>query len=309
MTDEFTAYLEAKQSVDDRALHRPTFDCVVRALAERATARGDEPVRILEVGFGIGTMLERLIEWNAVPNFVEYAGVDINKKAIVAAQDRLTEQGFTREDGQLRYDGVEGHITLQCHAMDAFEFASEHQQEAVTQGEQAEPQFDLLIGMAFLDVVELDEAIETLLPLIAGGGYGYFPITFDGETIFRPADEADSEVIPAFHAAMDTPDRAGGSQTGRQLFDRLPAAGGKLLSAGGSDWVVTPTDEGYPGEEAEFLHHIISTIEKAVLTETPEAARPAESTVREWAERRRDQISAGDLSYVAHGYDHLIRMP
>lgn len=306
MTDEFIEYLAAKQSVDDRALHRPTFDCVVRALAARETARGDEPVRILEVGFGIGTMLERLIEWNALPATVEYVGVDINEDAIAVARSRLLDRGFTSEDDHLRYESKEGHIDLHCHATDAFGFATEKQQAAETQ---AKPQFDLLIGMAFLDVVELDTALDTLLPLISGGGYGYFPITFAGETLFRPAIETDSEVLSAYHAAMDAPDRAGNSQTGRQLFDRLPAAGGTLLSAGGSDWVVTPTESGYPAAESAFLHHIVSTIEEAVLTETPEKRRPAKSTVREWVEKRHTQIETGELIYVAHGYDHLIRMP
>lgn len=304
MTEAFIEYLAAKQTVDDRALHRPTFNAVVQALADRNAARGDEPVRILEVGFGIGTMLERLIEWNALPNSVEYVGVDINETAITTARERLAEQGFTKEGEQFRYDGVETTVALRCHEMDAFEFAAKEQSES-----QEKPQFDLLIGMAFLDVVDIDTAISELLPLIAGGGVGYFPITFDGETVFRPADPADSDLIEAYHAAMDQPDRPGGSNTGRQLFDRLSDAGGTLLAAGGSDWVVTPADDGYPADESEFLHYIVDTIEEAVLTESPEAKRPAESTVRAWANRRREQIEAGELVYVAHGYDHVIRMP
>ena len=110
---------------------------------------------------------------------------------------------------------------------------------------------------------------------------------------------------------MDAPDRPGGSQTGRRLFADLPAAGATHLAAGGSDWVVTPHEGGYPGDNAIFLRHIVDTVENALLTETPAAALAgvSDDAIRAWARRRHAQIDREELVYLAHNIDHLIRMP
>ena len=307
--DDFVSYLDAKRSVDDRALHRPTVDRLVAELDERAAARGEQPVRILEVGFGIGTMLERLRDWDVLPQRVEYVGVDIDKTNIAAAADRLTDGDF-EQTGPHQFSLVsdEATLTVDLQAADAFAFAADRHDPAV-----AGPQFDLLIGMAFLDIVPFERVAETLLPLLAGGGLGYFPITFDGVTDFRPVDDPalTATLLYSFHAAMDAPDRPGGSQTGRRLFAELPAAGADHLAAGGSDWVVTPRDDGYPSDEAIFLRHIVDTVEHALLTETPEATLDgvSDDAISAWARQRHAQIDHGELVYLAHNIDHLIRMP
>jgi len=180
-TDEFVEYLDAKRSVDDRALHRPTFDRLVAELDSRAATRGDEPVRICEVGFGIGTMLERLRAWDALPEHVEYVGVDIDEPNIAAAADRLSNGDFTQTGSrEFALENEESMLSVELHAADAFEFAADRHELAT-----AEPDFDLLIGMAFLDIVPFERVAEELLPLLAGGGLGYFPITFDGVTDLR----------------------------------------------------------------------------------------------------------------------------
>ena len=307
--DDFVRYLDAKRSVDDRALHRPTVDRLIAELDSRAAARGDRPVRILEVGFGIGTMLERLRAWDALPDRVEYVGVDIDEASIAAAADRLTDADF-EQTGSQRFSlaSDDATLTVELQAANAFAFAADRGDPTA-----AQPQFDLLIGMAFLDIVPFAQVAENLLPLLAGGGLGYFPITFDGVTDFRPVDDPalTATLLDGFHAAMDAPDRPGGSQTGRRLFTALPAAGADHLAAGGSDWVVTPTEDGYPGDEAIFLRHIVDTVEGALLTETPAAALDgvSEDAIRAWARRRHDQIDRGELVYLAHNTDHLLRMP
>ena len=56
-TYSFARYLTAKKSVDDRALNRHVWQSLVAALP-RATP--EQPLQILEVGAGLGTMVERL---------------------------------------------------------------------------------------------------------------------------------------------------------------------------------------------------------------------------------------------------------
>ncbi len=56
----FIRYLAAKKSVDDRALNRHVWETLKSSLAAQVA---ETPVRILEIGAGIGTMVERLLDW------------------------------------------------------------------------------------------------------------------------------------------------------------------------------------------------------------------------------------------------------
>jgi hypothetical protein len=57
MDYSFPHYLLSKQTVDDRALNKDVVNMLHVHLPP-------EPVAIIEVGAGIGTMLKRLVEWN-----------------------------------------------------------------------------------------------------------------------------------------------------------------------------------------------------------------------------------------------------
>ena len=56
----YTRYLAAKKSVDDRALNHQVFTALAQALGPR---QASGPLAFLEVGCGIGTMVERLWDW------------------------------------------------------------------------------------------------------------------------------------------------------------------------------------------------------------------------------------------------------
>jgi len=79
---------------------------------------------------------------------------------------------------------------------------------------------------------------------------------------------------------------------------------GVVLAAGGSDWVVFAGANGYPADEAYFLHDIIHTID-LVLTGHPhlDAER-----LGAWVAQRHAQIEQGALVYIAHQLDVLGRM-
>ena len=59
----FPRYLEAKKSVDDRALNRQVCEVLSEQLQSYP---GRKPLSVLEIGAGIGTMIERLLEWNLI---------------------------------------------------------------------------------------------------------------------------------------------------------------------------------------------------------------------------------------------------
>jgi 16S rRNA A1518/A1519 N6-dimethyltransferase RsmA/KsgA/DIM1 with predicted DNA glycosylase/AP lyase activity len=68
----FTRYLAAKKGVDDRALNRNVWDTFCQSLPH---ATQEMPLRVLEVGAGIGTMIERLIEHGTLTHAI-YTAID-----------------------------------------------------------------------------------------------------------------------------------------------------------------------------------------------------------------------------------------
>ena len=68
----FTRYLAAKKSLDDRSLNRHVWEALMRAVRIRPDS---SPLRVLEVGCGIGTMVERLLAWGLLTR-ADYTGID-----------------------------------------------------------------------------------------------------------------------------------------------------------------------------------------------------------------------------------------
>ncbi|MGM0591594.1 MAG: class I SAM-dependent methyltransferase [Halobacteriota archaeon] len=317
-TYSFRRYLEAKETVDDRAIHRPTLS--------RFTAELDSGVAVLEVGSGVGSTLRRLLDWGCLPARVDYTVLDRDDSNVATARERLlawaptvgydvtsalAEDAFPPVDRRSGLDPLtlvrgEECVTVHFVAADAFEFADR------LAGAQT---WDCLVGQAFADLVDLPEALASLARLLDSGGLWYFPITFDGVTDFTPVDDGafETDVLDAYHATMDEPDRPGGSRSGRALFDAARETGSEILATGGSDWVVHPP---YPDDEAYFLHYIVQTVERAVGDavhggEEGVGDRPTgvvdDGRLSAWAAARHAAIDSGDLTYLAHNLDVLGR--
>lgn len=296
--DEFSQvrYLRAKETVDDRALHRPTLDRVRR----RATDADRDTLRVYEAGPGVGSTLRRLLAWD-LPASTTYRGVDTDETVLAAARDRLpalaADAGYElrSRDPFCLVDG-DRTVSVRFETGDALERAP-----AGTA--------DLVVGAAFLDLFDVPDALSALLDALAPDGVAYFPVTFDGETAFvSPGDRDDREdrVLAAYHATMDAPNRSGGSRSGRALL-RAAAAEDRLLAAGGSDWLVTPP---YPADEAYFCHHLIDVVERAVTraesAAEPAAARVPEDVAREWAADRHAAVARGESTLLVHNLDVLV---
>jgi SAM-dependent methyltransferase len=299
-TYSFTRYLDAKKSVDDRALHRPTWDALRAALDRRRFAA---PLRLLEVGAGIGTMLQRMVEWQLLSN-TDYTAIDLEPQNLISARQRLAawgEPAATTPHGMLLKKG-ERRISLEMEAVDLFEFARRNAGKRT---------WDLLVAHAVLDLLDIPSALPQLFSLLSAGGLFYFTINFDGLTVLEPPldSDLDESILRLYHKTMDTriingvP--SGDSRTGRHLFSRLQQAGAQVLQAGASDWVVFPQQGKYPADEAYFLHFIIHTIQTA-LTGHPGLD---ERQFAAWIAGRHAQVERGELIYIAHQIDVLGRYP
>jgi SAM-dependent methyltransferase len=298
---DFPRYLAAKKTVDDRALNRFVWEQLGAALSGRESKR---PLRILELGCGIGTMVERLLEWG-LANRVQYVGIDSQAENIQAAEKRVLDWGAANEYRQ----GVTGQgIVLE--KAEIFWQVRFKQADAVAYQER-QGYYDLLVAQAFLDLIDVPQVLPGLVGWMVPGGVFYFTINFDGGTIFEPVtdEELEDKILRLYHQSMDerrvAGKRSGDSRIGRRLFAHMKEAGVQVLAAGSSDWVVYPGEHGYPADEAYFLHCILDFFEGSLGGQ----ADLLEGELESWLGERREQIERRELIYIAHQLDVLGQLP
>jgi SAM-dependent methyltransferase len=272
---DFIRYLSAKKTVDDRALNKDVW----QKLQQLIPGQPD----ILEIGAGIGTMVERLVEGNMVKNGT-YTAIDNQPANIAEAHSRLNH--------------LSSALFLSLETIDLFDFAAREQ------GKQA---WDLLIAHAFLDLVDIATTLPILMALLKPGGLCYFTLNFDGLTSLEPAIDPhlDTLIEQLYHQTMD--ERmingrfSGDSRSGRHLFKQLRQNKVEIIAAGSSDWVVFPARDSYPADEAYFLHFIIHTIHQALHGHPQLETTHFEA----WIAQRHAQIESRELVYIAHQIDFL----
>ena len=284
----FGRYLAAKRTVDDHALNRVVWARLVEEVRRLPAA---DTLHVLEIGAGIGTMVDRLVDWGlpaAAPAPLAYLAIDESAENVVQARRRPTP--------------LPAPHTLDFAQADLFDFLARPD----TAG-----RFDLVIAHAFLDLVDIPSTLPRVLGLLRPGGLLYATINFDGVTAFEPAIEPalDAQIEAIYHETMDrrvtNGKPSGDSRTGRHLFANLRRAGATVLEAGSSDWLVFARDGAYRGDEAFFLRFIIDTVHGA-LREHPALDQDAFTA---WVAARHGQIERGELVYLAHQLDFLCRAP
>ncbi len=286
---DFTRYLDSKRSVDDRALNRRVWQTLADAV--RAELPPDRPLRVLEVGAGIGTMIERCIDWGLFAT-ADYIAIDSEEMNIHVAQQRLAHLTSGSESGP----------RVQLQTANLYDFAARRENQR---------RFDLIIAHALLDLLHLPTALPRLLQMLRPAGLYYFTINFDGATLFLPEIEPalERQIEALYHQSMDTRitdgQPSGDSRTGRRLFHALQKIGAQVLAAGSSDWVVHPVAGAYPRNEADFLTCILHFVE-STLRDHPQLNA---SEFENWLDIRRQQIARGELLYIAHQLDYCGRAP
>jgi hypothetical protein len=269
-------YLEAKQSIDERALDQRVRDSLVGRLPDAPT--------VVEFAAGTGVTVPRLLEWGVEPS--TYVGIEQDAALVEYARDTRasdledsghavarTDEGFTvGDDTDVRF--LVGDATADTDR-DA----------------------DLVVAQAFADLIAHDTLLAALDRAVAPDGLAYLPITFDGGTLFQPDHPADDRIERAYHDSIaEQPGRD--PRTGRHLLERFRAADGELLAAGGSDWIVRPHGDGYPADERYFLACLLDFVEDALDGTGVDGAD-------DWLATRHQQLADGELTYVAHQYDLL----
>jgi SAM-dependent methyltransferase len=294
----FTRYLTAKKSVDDRALNHHVWQ-VLKDSMPKSTIK--KPLKVLEIGAGIGTMIERLIEWDFL-EYAEYTAIDSQADNIDFAQEYLSNWANKKNyhvvelGNELIISSETKNIKVKLIPVDLFAFI------ASMRGKRT---WDLIIAHAFLDLVDIPDTLPQIFALTQEGSKFYFSINYDGLTVLEPAIDHDFDrlVLELYHRTMEQRQKDGllfgDRNTGRHLFHHIRRSGGQILASGSSDWVVYPEVNSYQQDEAYFLHFIIHTIFQALV------GHPDLDSMRfaEWIRQRHFQIERKELIYIAHQID------
>lgn len=294
-------YLAAKKEIDDHSLNRQVWDALA-VMVRRL--QGAQTVRTLEVGCGIGTMVDRLLERRLLRSG-HYTAIDMDGDLITEAARRMSlRPGFRRmpdgEGAASRFGcGWTHELEIEFQTADLFQFAEASEFHC----------YDLVIAHAFLDLVDLRRALTAMRRLVRAGGFLYLTLNFDGATILEPALDPvfDEHIERTYHRTMDQRvvdgKPSGGSHTGRRLLGLLRDGDSEIVAAGSSDWVVVPVGGGYSGDEVYFLRYIVETIAQAVRGQPDIDA----GKLARWRIGRLAQIERGELVYIAHQVDVLAR--
>jgi len=298
-------YLSSKKSVDDRALNSHVRDMLAAALPKSSPKT---PLKVLELGAGIGTMIERLVEWKLLA-FADYTAVDSDADCVSEIRRRMARWAgsegfeFSRRAGNTALIRTqEGEVSLRFEQADVYDFLSPQ-----NSGGQ---QWDLGIAHAFMDVVDIEAVLPRFCNLIRPGGLLYLSLNYDGETIFLPElnRALEKRIMQLYNLSMDDRvtggKKTGGSHTGRKLFGCFKALDAAILAAGASDWIVLPGPQGYPQDESYFLNYIIDTIFNELK------GRPGldQNEFEAWIRMRHDQAAKAELILIARNMDLLVRV-
>ncbi len=181
-------------------------------------------------------------------------------------------------------------ISLKC--ADVFDFIQRNEKPA-----------DLLIAHAFLDLLPMPESLEKLFLLPKS--LAWLTLNFDGMTALTPIVDhsLDEKIEQLYHKTMDLRPSGGDSRTGRKLFEHVHSLNAEIISAGASDWVVHTAQGKYPADEGYFLHFILNFFESSLKAHAELDAAKFEN----WLAKRHAQIEQGELMYIAHQIDFLVK--
>jgi len=253
-TFDYVKYLEVKKNIDDRSLNKAVWYEFSTWL--KAKSHQSEGLKVLEIGAGIGTMIERLVEASLL-NKCHYIALEPEYSFKVAAKNRLLSWAkncafnfkICSEDLWMVYGNT---LDIKIEWLDA-------EAEKIAQLFNDES-FDLILSHAVIDLLPVPEIMPGILNKLKTQGGFYFSLNFSGETEFYPNHESDVDIAKHYHADMDSrfPDLEWQpSRTGLELPKWLQHYGCKQIVEGESGWRLGSEDE-------LIIKNILDTIKKAL---------------------------------------------
>ncbi|MCF7801506.1 MAG: class I SAM-dependent methyltransferase [Candidatus Marinimicrobia bacterium] len=287
---DYTRYLAIKKGIDDTSLNPEVWKQLTLFLEKSQTG---EPPRILEIGGGIGTMIQRLLEADLLKNAM-YTAIEVEPDFKTAAAEELDRwcarhaRTFSSNQEMWRVESDAGDVRIKWQTGDILQMVDDIPPAT----------YDLIIGHAVVDLLPVPLVLPRILARLKPGAAFYFSLNYAGETRFRPSHPRDGEILRAYHHDMDWrfPELTWqASRTGLHLGEWLEAAGHAVVVNGSSDWSLGSANT---ADEAKryFIANILDTIEQALV---------GLQGVSDWVNERRSQLAAGELHYFAANQDYF----
>ena len=296
-SQRYIRYLAVKRQIDDRALSQPVWRKLRRRLRQ---ANRQQPLDVIEMGGGIGTMFDRVLDW-ALAHHLQYTLIEANRAYLAEFESRLMRLPYITAGSDQRFQG---------HAPSGVSFALETfcaDIYSVIDDPTLFNRWDLVMAHAVMDLVNIPEILDGFERLLRPGGLLYLTLNYDGLSCFLPQWEPEFEkmLMSRYHLSMDhrviNGRSSGSSQSGRQLILHLLSAKLPLIAVGNSDWIVLPQGGSYPRGEAFFLETIVHTIQ----IQLQQDSAVDQHKLAQWAKQRINQIAAGELIFMARNLDIL----
>jgi len=279
-TFDYVQYLDVKKGIDDSSLNKNVWALFSTWL--RAESEQDAILKVLEIGAGIGTMIERLLDASLLHK-CHYMALEPDPSFKTAALDRLqlwasnNNCGFKISSAGLwliSNKELDSKLDLRVEWI-------ESDADSIDQLFDKES-FDLLLSHAVIDLLPVPEIMPVILEKLRDQGGYYFSLNFSGETEFYPSMEDDIEIAEQYHADMDSrfpkldwrP-----SMTGSTLPKWLESYGCEQVVDGESNWSLGKSDQ-------LFIRNILDTIKKALY---------GFPKLDNWLAKRYKELEQGDL--------------
>ena len=253
-TFDYVKYLDVKKSIDDRSLNKIVWEHFSNWVLSRNEQ--DSTLNVLEIGAGIGTMFERLLEASLLQK-CHYIALEPEAMFKVVALSRF--KGWASKHNCIFQISSKGLWHISNKELDIEIEWIEADASKIDQlfGNES---FDLLLSHAVIDLLPVPTIMPIILEKLKARGACYFSLNFSGNTEFYPAHDSDHKISELYHLDMDSrfpnldwqP-----SLTGRALPIWLKKYGCEQVVDGESNWELGKGD-------GLFITNILDTIKKAL---------------------------------------------
>jgi len=227
----------------------------------RSKSELKQTLRLMEIGAGIGTMSERLLD-AALLKQCHYIALEPEASFKASAKARLmswaSSQGLgfdINAEGIWLLKGDDLNITIEWIAEEDDKIDQLFDNES----------YDLILSHAVIDLLPVPEIMPVILSKLKQQGGFYFSINFSGQTCVYPSENDDQDIVNNYHQDMDARFPAldwQPSMTGEVLPVWLQNYGCKKVIKGKSDWNLVSKNNG--AGDGLFIKNILDTIEKAL---------------------------------------------
>lgn len=252
---DYIKYLDAKKAIDDRSLNKEVWNEFSGWVKSRKSET--ENFKVLEIGAGIGTMIERLLDASLLTK-CHYIALEPEGPFKEAAKLRLQAwaeiRGLTfrvrsSNSWLLSGDGLD--VTIEWLVKSAENITNLFKDKS----------FDLLLSHAVIDLLPVPDIMPNIIKKLQEQGAYYFSLNFSGSTKFDPQHKHDDVISRHYHADMDKrfPELDWQpSLTGLELSNNMEMHRCKTAAEGESDWLLGKDDQ-------IFIENILETVNKALL--------------------------------------------